>query len=66
MAGGAQEYQDQMLPELAKSHFFVEADIRHLQNIKADASGKAILGVLRAVGRLREVRSGGLIRYVLA
>lgn len=42
------------------SFFFSEEDIKALSSIRADASGKNILAVLRHVGRLKEFKHSGL------
>lgn len=42
-----------------KGHFwFLEADLREGQLVKLDKSGKAMLTLLRHLGRLQEVRRG--------
>ncbi len=43
--------------------FILESEIAKGENIKWDATGKAIIAVLKATGRLKEARSGGLTRY---
>ena len=59
-------FKDQETDETKGHHFFVEDDLRSLGKYKLDASGKAALTVLRHLGRLREVRGDGLIRYIPA
>lgn len=45
--------------EGVKGHFwFLEADLREGQLVKLDKSGKAMLTLLRHLGRLQEVRRG--------
>jgi len=44
--------------------FFCEEDIRATQHLKADATGKAIIAVLRHLGRLKEA-GGRAKRFIL-
>ncbi|KAM8893058.1 SKA complex subunit 1 isoform 2-T2 [Spinachia spinachia] len=49
-----------------KGHFFiVEDDIREFTRMKADKRFQGILNMLRHSQRLREVRGGGIVRYML-
>lgn len=41
------------------TYFFSEEDVKNLQTIKADATGKNLIAVLRHVGRLKEFKLGG-------
>lgn len=46
-------------------HFVVEEDIRELVQMKVDKRFQGMLNMLRHCQRLRELRGGGLTRYVL-
>ncbi|KAJ8408611.1 hypothetical protein AAFF_G00252460 [Aldrovandia affinis] len=49
-----------------KGHFFVvEADIREFTQIKVDKRFHGMLNMLRHCHRLRQLRGGGLTRYIL-
>lgn len=50
---------------LSGQHFVVEEDIRELAQVKVDKRFQGILNMLRHCQRLRELRGGGLTRYVL-
>ncbi len=58
------DMKELMTPEMNNEGFFTEAEVAKGTAIKLDATGKAILQVLRSVGRIREVRGGGVTRYV--
>eukprot|EP01012_Entosiphon_sulcatum_P015118 TRINITY_DN20138_c0_g1_i1.p1 TRINITY_DN20138_c0_g1~~TRINITY_DN20138_c0_g1_i1.p1 ORF type:complete len:325 (-),score=63.47 TRINITY_DN20138_c0_g1_i1:139-1113(-) len=58
-------YRELETPETKAVCFFVDGDLRTAKHCKMDASGKALLTVLRQLGRLREVRGGGIVRYVV-
>ncbi|NXX30338.1 SKA1 protein, partial [Nicator chloris] len=45
--------------------FIVEADIKEFTQLKLDKRFHSILNILRHCQRVREVRSSGLIRYVI-
>jgi hypothetical protein len=47
------------------SFFFTDADLAACTAIRPDATGKAVLQVLRHAGVLREVRGGGVTRYIV-
>nr|XP_040019653.1 spindle and kinetochore-associated protein 1 [Gasterosteus aculeatus aculeatus]XP_040019654.1 spindle and kinetochore-associated protein 1 [Gasterosteus aculeatus aculeatus]XP_040019655.1 spindle and kinetochore-associated protein 1 [Gasterosteus aculeatus aculeatus] len=60
-----QRFKDQETKE-TKGHFFVvEDDIREFTRMKADKRFQGILNMLRHSQRLRELRGGGVVRYVL-
>jgi hypothetical protein len=52
-------------PETKGSFFFTDADLAACTAIRPDATGKAVLQVLRHAGVLREVRGGGVTRYIV-
>ncbi len=45
--------------------FFTEDEIKMLSEYKLDPSARTCLSVLRALGRLKEHRSAGFVRYVV-
>ncbi|XP_021239418.1 spindle and kinetochore-associated protein 1 [Numida meleagris] len=45
--------------------FVVEADVKEFTRLRVDKRFHGILNVLRHCRRVREVRGGGLVRYVL-
>lgn len=53
------------LTPFAGQHFVVEDDIRELAQIKVDKRFQGIFNMLRHCQRLRELRGGGVTRYVL-
>lgn len=50
---------------LAGQYFVVEEDIREFTQMKVDKRFQGILNMLRHCQRLRELRGGGLTRYML-
>ncbi|KAM3870034.1 SKA complex subunit 1-like [Diretmus argenteus] len=61
-----QRFKDQETKD-TKGHFFVvETDIQELAQVKVDKLFHATLNMLRHCQRLREVRGGGVTRYMLA
>jgi hypothetical protein len=59
-------YKDAETDETRHMVFFVEDDLKTTGNFKLDTAGRACLNVLRHLGRLREHRSNGYVRYVVA
>lgn len=55
-------YSDSLLAGL---YFIVEADIKDFSNLKLDGVARSIFTILRHVGRLREIRGGGVTRLVV-
>lgn len=53
------------LASLSGQCFVVEEDIRELVQIKVDKRFQGMLNMLRHCQRLRELRGGGLTRYIL-
>ncbi|XP_031564580.1 spindle and kinetochore-associated protein 1-like [Actinia tenebrosa] len=52
--------------EETKGHyFFIENDVKNYSNLKLDKAGRAILTIMRHCSQLKELRSGGLIRYAI-
>eukprot|EP00696_Hemimastix_kukwesjijk_P012519 gnl/Hemi2/25753_TR8657_c0_g1_i1.p1 gnl/Hemi2/25753_TR8657_c0_g1~~gnl/Hemi2/25753_TR8657_c0_g1_i1.p1 ORF type:complete len:289 (+),score=46.73 gnl/Hemi2/25753_TR8657_c0_g1_i1:121-987(+) len=60
-----QAYKDQETKDTAGTFFFSDADVKASTVIKADASGKAILGTLKHLGRIRMVTSAGVTYWIL-
>ncbi|KAM7425972.1 Spindle and kinetochore-associated protein 1 [Porites harrisoni] len=58
-------FKEAETPETEGEYFFVDDDLKTYSQLKMDSTGKAILIMLRHCGRLREVRSKKLLRYVL-
>lgn len=50
---------------LSGQYFVVEDDIREFTQMKVDKRFQGILNMLRHCQRLRELRGGGLTRYML-
>lgn len=53
------------LTSVSGQHFVVEDDIRELVQMKVDKRFQGMLNMLRHCQRLRELRGGGVTRYVL-
>ncbi|KAL5004496.1 hypothetical protein ScPMuIL_017952 [Solemya velum] len=51
--------------ETSGLYFIVEADIKDFSNLKLDGVARSIFTILRHVGRLREIRGGGVTRLVV-
>ncbi|XP_072241383.1 SKA complex subunit 1 [Leuresthes tenuis] len=60
-----QRFKDQQTKETKGQYFIVEDDIREFTQTKVDKRFQGILNMLRHCQRLRELRGGGLIRYML-
>ncbi|XP_061428367.1 spindle and kinetochore-associated protein 1-like [Lethenteron reissneri] len=58
-------YREQETPHTKGHSFFVENDLRENSKLRVDKRLFNLLGVLRHCQRLREVRGGGLTRYVV-
>eukprot|EP00042_Codosiga_hollandica_P025464 m.113836 g.113836 ORF g.113836 m.113836 type:complete len:246 (-) comp51880_c0_seq2:57-794(-) len=58
-------YKDAEADDTRGLCFFVDEDLKTLTEFKLDSAGRTCLHVLRHLGRLRENRSGGLVRFVL-
>jgi hypothetical protein len=62
------EWRDQETEECRGQPFVTEADLRGLcggKGPRLDPTGRSIVAILRHCGRIREVRSAGLVRLVL-
>ncbi|KAG9291044.1 hypothetical protein G9A89_012916 [Geosiphon pyriformis] len=62
------EYKEAINEETKGKYFITENDLKinNLKiNFKLDVAGRAILAILRHVGKLKEVRGGGQTRYVV-
>ncbi|XP_071370571.1 SKA complex subunit 1-like, partial [Centroberyx affinis] len=60
-----QRFKDEETKDTKGQHFVVEADIREFTQMKVDKRFQGILNMLRHCQRLRELRGGGLTRYLL-
>ncbi|XP_028287283.1 SKA complex subunit 1 isoform X2 [Parambassis ranga] len=60
-----QRFKDQDTKDTKGQHFIVEDDIREFTHMKVDKRFQGILNMLRHCQRLRELRGGGLTRYIL-
>uniref|UniRef100_A0A672FBI4 SKA complex subunit 1 n=2 Tax=Salarias fasciatus TaxID=181472 RepID=A0A672FBI4_SALFA len=58
-------FQDQETKDTKGQYFIVEDDIREFTQMKVDKRFQGILNMLRHCQRLRELRGGGITRYVL-
>lgn len=58
-------FKEAETPETEGEYFFIDDDLKAYSQLKMDSTGRAILTMLRHCGRLREVRSKKLLRYVL-
>lgn len=59
------KFKEQETKDTKGLYFFVSEDLTKLCSVKNDGSLRSRLTMLRHCGRLREVRGGGLTRYVL-
>ncbi|KAM4618363.1 SKA complex subunit 1 [Polymixia lowei] len=60
-----QRFKDEETKDTKGQFFVVETDIREFTQTKVDKRFQGILNMLRHCQRLRELRGGGLTRYVL-
>ncbi|XP_073346536.1 SKA complex subunit 1 isoform X2 [Pagrus major] len=60
-----QRFKNQETKDTKGQYFVVEDDIREFTQMKVDKRFQGILNMLRHCQRLRELRGGGLIRYML-
>lgn len=60
-----QRFKDQETKDTKGQYFVVEDDIREFTKMKVDKRFQGILNMLRHCRRLRELRGGGLTRYML-
>uniref|UniRef100_A0A3P8PYA1 SKA complex subunit 1 n=1 Tax=Astatotilapia calliptera TaxID=8154 RepID=A0A3P8PYA1_ASTCA len=60
-----QRFKDQETKDTKGQYFVVEDDIREFTQMKVDKRFQGILNMLRHCQRLRELRGGGLTRYML-
>ncbi|XP_003976041.1 SKA complex subunit 1 [Takifugu rubripes] len=58
-------FKEQETKATKGQYFVVEDDVRELAQVKVDKRFQGILNMLRHCQRLRELRGGGLTRYVL-
>uniref|UniRef100_A0A3B4A6M9 SKA complex subunit 1 n=1 Tax=Periophthalmus magnuspinnatus TaxID=409849 RepID=A0A3B4A6M9_9GOBI len=60
-----QRFKEQETKDTKGQFFIVEADIREFSETKVDKKFQGILNMLRHCQRLKELRGGGITRYVL-
>ncbi|KAM6984847.1 SKA complex subunit 1 [Aplochiton taeniatus] len=60
-----QRFKDEETKDTKGQFFVVEADLREFTQMKVDKRFQGILNMLRHCQRLRELRGGGLTRYLL-
>eukprot|EP00057_Strongylocentrotus_purpuratus_P015756 XP_011670230.1 PREDICTED: spindle and kinetochore-associated protein 1 [Strongylocentrotus purpuratus] len=60
-----QKYKEQENKNTKGTFFVTEDDLRRHGSLKMDSTARAALTILRHCGRMREIRGGGLIRYVV-
>ncbi|XP_077452031.1 SKA complex subunit 1 isoform X2 [Stigmatopora argus] len=60
-----QRFKDQETKETRGQYFVVDNDFREFTHMKVDKRLQGILNMLRHCQRLRELRGGGLTRYVI-
>ncbi|XP_031724064.1 SKA complex subunit 1 isoform X2 [Anarrhichthys ocellatus] len=60
-----QRFKDQETKDTKGQYFVVDDDIREFTQMKADKRFQGILNMLRHCQRLRELRGGGITRYML-
>ncbi len=48
---------------LSGVQFVVDGDLVSLGHMKLDSAGRSVITILRHCGRIREIRTGKLIRY---
>ncbi|XP_067845248.1 spindle and kinetochore-associated protein 1 [Heptranchias perlo] len=58
-------FKEQETKETKDQYFFVETDLKDFTRLKVDKKLQGIFSILRHCHRLREVRGGHLVRYVL-
>jgi hypothetical protein len=46
-------------------YFFVDKDLKEFSSFKLDKVGQSILNILRHCGKLKEVRGGKIVRFVV-
>ncbi|KAM6925784.1 SKA complex subunit 1 [Lycodopsis pacificus] len=61
-----QRFKDQEMKGTKGQYFVVDDDIREFTQMKADKRFQGILNMLRHCQRLRELRGGGVTRYMLS
>ncbi|KAG7523115.1 spindle and kinetochore-associated protein 1 [Solea senegalensis] len=61
-----QRFKDQETKDTKGQYFVVEDDIREFTQMRVDKQFQGILNMLRHCQRLRELRGGGLTRYMLS
>ncbi|AWP07990.1 putative spindle and kinetochore-associated protein 1 isoform 2 [Scophthalmus maximus] len=60
-----QRFKDQEMKDTKGQYFVVEDDIREFTQVRVDKRFQGILNMLRHCQRLRELRGGGLTRFLL-
>ncbi|XP_028658416.1 spindle and kinetochore-associated protein 1 [Erpetoichthys calabaricus] len=60
-----QRFKDEELKTTKGLYFIVDADIKEFTQMKVDKKFHGMLNILRHCRRMREVRDGGLVRYIV-
>ena len=58
-------YKDTETDDTKSVCYFVEEDLKTSTEFKMDAPGRACLAVLRHLGRIKEHRGAGILRYIV-
>ncbi|CAB3988345.1 Spindle and kinetochore-associated 1 [Paramuricea clavata] len=59
------EFKEQEMAETKGCYFFVDKDLKEFSSFKLDKVGQSILNILRHCGKLKEVRGGKIVRFVV-
>jgi len=59
------EFKEAECRDTDRQHFFLDCDLKQMTDFRMDSTGRACLAVLRTLGALQELRSGGYVRYIL-
>jgi hypothetical protein len=46
-------------------YFFVDKDLKEFSSFKLDKVGQSMLNILRHCGKIKEVRGGKIVRFVV-
>jgi hypothetical protein len=61
-----EKFKQEETKDTAGCCFFSDHDLKAGVHLRVDASGKAILNVLRQIGRVSNVTAGGFTRWVVS
>lgn len=59
------DFKEQETAETKGCFFFIDKDLKEYSTFKLDKSGQSTLNILRHCGKLKEVRGGKIVRYVI-